>query len=87
MSHTQTTTEHNDPQKVNWREVILQWQDSDLSVSEFCRQHDWPEHQIHYYRKKYLSPKAVKPTSPSGFASVNVVPGVLLQIFQFSKTK
>ena len=67
--------------KTDWRAIVFDWQASGLSVSEFCRQHQVPEHQIHYYRRKFLTqPNSLPTSSPtstspsSGFAEVAVPP-------------
>ena len=51
--------------KPDWRDIIEQWQQSGLSVSAFCRQQSLPEHQIHYYRRKFLV-KSPEPQKKSG---------------------
>lgn len=58
--------------KADWRALVEDWQASGLPVSQFCRQHQVPEHQIHYYRRKYF-PSSSNPSSksnPAGFAQV-----------------
>lgn len=57
--HTNTQKAH-DPstlksKSIDWKALVFEWQSSGLSVSEFCRKYKVPKHQIHYYRKKYLS--------------------------------
>ena len=59
--------------KPDWRAIIEDWQSSGLSVSQYCRQQQVPEHQIHYYRRKYLTASPSTTSSrPSGFAQVAV---------------
>ena len=65
---------NNPKPKTNWRALVEDWQASGLSVSQFCRQHQVPEHQIHYYRHKYFPSSSMlssKPTS-KGFAQVTM---------------
>jgi len=59
---------------INWREVVMAWQTSGLSISQFCRQQQLSDHQLYYYRQKYLpasKPQQAKP-KPAGFAKVAV---------------
>ena len=59
---------------VHWREVVMAWQTSGLSISQFCRQQQLSDHQLYYYRQKYLpasKPKEATP-KPAGFAKVAV---------------
>ncbi len=59
---------------IHWREVVMAWQTSGLSMSQFCRQQQLSDHQLYYYRQKYLpasKPQQTKP-KPAGFAKVAV---------------
>lgn len=59
---------------IHWREVVMAWQNSGLSISQFCRQHQLTDHQLYYYRQKYLpasKPQQAQP-KPVGFAKVTV---------------
>lgn len=76
MSNPQTSsaTLSSTTNKTDWRAVVDDWQSSGLSVSQFCRQHQWPEHQVHYYRRKYSMSQKVESSiaSTSGFAQVSI---------------
>jgi len=56
-----------------WKLHIKQWQASGLSQASYCREHSLHEHQLSYWKRKFLSDtKPVEPESKTGFTRVQV---------------
>ena len=59
----------------HWQNYISQWQETDLSGTQFCKQHELNLAQFYYWKSKSVasSNKAVSdPNRPTGFATVVV---------------
>ena len=37
-----------------WKQHIDSWQDTDLTQTEYCRQHNLKHHQLVYWKKRFL---------------------------------
>ena len=67
MKDTQETSNT----KPNWRQLIDQWQQSGLSGSQFCTDHNLVYHQFMYWKQKFSKPVvSPMPDKRSGFAAV-----------------
>jgi hypothetical protein len=57
-----------------WLEVLRQWQTSDLSVREFCRQHRHRESQFWFWKRRLVHKLDAIPANPKpAFLPVTIV--------------
>jgi hypothetical protein len=74
---------HRDPTRErSWRETILDWQASGLSIRAYCRQRQLTETAFHYWRRELrrrdvkFGPRSVAPT----FVPVSVIPATTVEV-------
>lgn len=59
----------SEEKKLEWKNLIEQQRQSDLSIEKWCRQHQIQAHTFHYWKDKLL-PKM--PLQKSSFAELNI---------------
>jgi len=60
MTERLTRAEESKRKRNYWKRHIDGWQESGLSQSEYCRQHDLKEHLFFYWKKRIVKPAETK---------------------------
>lgn len=61
-------SEERKANRQRWRAVIEQWQQSDLTKVDFCRENELSEKRFHYYYRRLVR----EPAREAGFAQVSL---------------
>ena len=65
----------------SWRETILDWQASGLSIRAYCRQRQLTETAFHYWRRELRRRDAKSAPRPAAaFVPVAVIPAAILAV-------
>ena len=66
----------------SWREAILDWQASGLSIRAYCRQRQLTETAFHYWRRELRRRDAKSGPRPatSAFVPVTVIPAAAIAV-------
>ena len=65
--HELSRAEQLEQKRSYWRQHINSWQETGLTQTEYCRQHNLKHHQLVYWKKRYL-----KTQSDVSFAAIQL---------------
>jgi hypothetical protein len=51
---TISRAEQLEQKRINWKQHIDSWQQTGLSQAEYCRRHNLKDHQLTYWKKRFL---------------------------------
>ena len=52
--HELSRAEHLEQKRSYWKQHIGSWQETGLTQTEYCRQHNLKHHQLVYWKKRFL---------------------------------
>jgi hypothetical protein len=57
MVHT-SRADQIEQKRIYWKQHIDSWQETGLSQAEYCRRHNLKDHQLTYWKKRFLKTEA-----------------------------